>query len=1004
LAAEIKGTKETYIGGDPANTADKVYVVGETIYYVMTVENPATNDRVNYMTRIWDTMPDGTVIEFKDPLAPPLVLMPGEIATFLAQYTVKPGDVGLLVNTFEAEGYDNATPAPDNLRVLITKNALVIEPEISITKTVSHATSKVGDVVTYTITVTNTGTYDLENMVVMDAMLGGNITAEFAFGASLAPGASKIAVIPHTIMEADLTNGVLLNTVTVNAHALGYPAITVSDEDQAQVAIVNPNFTITKVADTPVSKTGDTINYTVTVTNTGDVNMEFVVTDSMVGQLFNGVINAGTNKVFNYPYVVKVGDYPGPLTNVVTAVGTLKWLNLDNVYTKTAEVDVRLVTPGVTITKTVNPVQAAIGGLVTYTIRVQNTGNWALENMVVTDTMFGNITAQFGFDATLAVGAWKEITIPYTIKAADYPGPLVNTATVHANPVGLPNDITDTDSATVTIIVNPNISITKTVSHSTSKVGDVVNYTITVTNTGDIALENMVVMDALLGGNITPAFGFGATLAPGAFKTAVIPYTILAADVVNGVVLNTVRVDANALALPAVTVWDEDSARVVMVNPNFTITKVADTPVSKTGDTINYTITVTNTGDVHMEFLVTDSMAGLLFDGIINAGAHKVFTYPYVVKIGDYPGPLNNIVTAVATLEWLDLDNVYTKTAEVGVRLVTPAIDITKTVNPVEAYIGDVVTYTIRVKNTGDYALQNMVVTDTMFGNITAQFGFGATLAVGEWKEITIPYTVLDTDYPGPIVNTATVHANPVGLPNDITDTDSATVTVLRNLCFGDETAWAYGGRYAKPNWDYVNNKFWGWTNGPLSEGDYIFDIYAGAGQNDLTKGTWVGELHVSYHGGTVTVTYKMLVDDFYLGETHLWVGSDVLPKVTRGKSTVYTNAPGQFPYSAGFELGEYQTEWTWTGTGFTGDIYVAAHSVVWMPVPCEEEQMTVAQTTTEATSDVSMPVQLPEIPPAGGRPENVDVGEPAGLGQVISQMAKEDPKSVSSMAPGRNK
>jgi uncharacterized repeat protein (TIGR01451 family) len=1265
LAAEIGGTKETYIGGDPANTGDKLYVVGETIYYVMTVENPDTNTRINTMTRIWDTLPDGTVIDFLDP-GETLVMMPGEVATFLAEYLVKPEDVGLLENTFEAEGFDNATPAPDSLRVLITKNALVVDPDISITKTVSHETSKVGDVVNYTITVTNTGDYPLENMVVTDALLGGDITTEFAFDASLAPGASKTAVIPHTILEADLTEGMLLNTVTVNAHALDYPAITVSDEDQATVAMVNPDFTITKVADTPVSKTGDTINYTVTVTNTGDVNMEFLVTDSLVGQLFDGVINAGDNRVFNYAYVVKIEDYPGPLTNTATAVATLGWLNLDNVYTKTADVDTRLVTPGIDITKTVNPVQAAIGeevtytirvtntgdyalenmavndtmfgnitaqfgfdatlavgawkeitipytilaadypgplvntadvyanpvglpnditdedsatltiiinpdisitkdvshttskvgdivtytivvtntgdialenmvvtdallggnitsefgfdatlapgasktavipytvlagdieddlllntarvdahalGLpavtvwdeddarvlmvnpdftitkvadtpvsktgdtinytvtvtntgdvnmeflvtdslvgqlfdgvinagdnrvfnyayvvkiedypgpltntatavatlgwlnldnvytktadvdtrlvtpgiditktvnpvqaaigeeVTYTIRVTNTGDYALENMAVNDTMFGNITAQFGFDATLAVGAWKEITIPYTILAADYPGPLVNTADVYANPVGLPNDITDEDSATLTIIINPDISITKDVSHTTSKVGDVVTYTIVVTNTGDIALENMVVTDALLGGNITSEFGFDATLAPGASKTAVIPYTVLAGDIENGALLNTARVDAHALGLPAVTVWDEDDARVAMVNPNFTITKVADTPVSKTGDTINYTVTVANTGDVDMEFLVTDSMHGVLFDGIIEAGMNKVFNYAHVVQAGDYPGPINNVVEAVATLEWLDLDNVYTKTAEVDVQLVTPAVTISKTVDPVEAYIGDTVTYTIRVTNTGDWALENMVVNDTMFGNITAQFGFDATLAVGAWKEITIPYTIQSTDYPGPRVNTADVYANPVGLPNAITDEDSAYVTVLLRMCYMDETAWAYGAQYANANWDYVNNRFWGWTNGPLTEGDYVFDIYAAAGQNDLSKGTLVGELLVSYHGGTVTVTYTMF-DENYLSEVHLWVGSTPLPEVKQGKKTSYTNAPGRFPYSgsAGFVPGSNQTEWTWTGTGFTGPIYVAAHSVVQIAYPCPDQ------------------------------------------------------------------
>ncbi len=159
--------------------------------------------------------------------------------------------------------------------------------------------------------------------------------------------------------------------------------------------------------------------------------------------------------------------------------------------------------------------------------------------------------------------------------------------------------------------------------------------------------------------------------------------------------------------------------------------------------------------------------------------------------------------------------------------------------------------------------------------------------------------------------------------------------------CYGSETAWAYGGEnYADPIWNHVRANNWGWTNGPLSEGSYEFEIYTGAGQNDIEKGTLVGTLYVDYEDGTVEVKYE-LDEGYYLGETHLWVGDDVLPEVRRGRNSVYTNAPGQFPYGEylGFDpedLSEGKTEWEWSGDGFEGDIYIAAHSVVWMEVECE--------------------------------------------------------------------
>ncbi len=171
----------------------------------------------------------------------------------------------------------------------------------------------------------------------------------------------------------------------------------------------------------------------------------------------------------------------------------------------------------------------------------------------------------------------------------------------------------------------------------------------------------------------------------------------------------------------------------------------------------------------------------------------------------------------------------------------------------------------------------------------------------------------------------------------DQTVTIEVTNEFEKEKCYGDETAWAYSEEYAKPNWNYVRGNNWGWTNGPLSVGTYEFPIYAGAGGNDIEKGTLVGTLYVVYDAGNVTVNYD-LDEGYYLSETHLWVGNDVLPAVRRG----YTNAPGQFPnnHYYGFEAGEtMETEWVWTGSGFEGEIWVAAHAVVWMEVECEETE-----------------------------------------------------------------
>lgn len=122
------------------------------------------------------------------------------------------------------------------------------------------------------------------------------------------------------------------------------------------------------------------------------------------------------------------------------------------------------------------------------------------------------------------------------------------------------------------------------------------------------------------------------------------------------------------------------------------------------------------------------------------------------------------------------------------------------------------------------------------------------------------------------------------------------------------ETVFAYGDQYAycfrefnKKTGQYnpggtANKNFsrWGWTN-ELEEGaTYNFDIWAGAGKSDLSKGTLVGDLMIEYYGDNATVTYNMF-SDYVLNETHLFIGETPIPLKNNGKPTL---APGQFPYS----------------------------------------------------------------------------------------------------------
>ncbi len=118
--------------------------------------------------------------------------------------------------------------------------------------------------------------------------------------------------------------------------------------------------------------------------------------------------------------------------------------------------------------------------------------------------------------------------------------------------------------------------------------------------------------------------------------------------------------------------------------------------------------------------------------------------------------------------------------------------------------------------------------------------------------------------------------------------------------------------------------KRWGWVIGPLQDShNESYDIYAGAGKCDTSKGTLVGTLTVSYDNGTVVVDYQAHPDWGFF-ETHLYVGNEKYPLKPNGSITV---APGQYGNSNSFPDGTSFD--SYTIDNLTGDIYIIAHSVV---------------------------------------------------------------------------
>ncbi len=84
----------------------------------------------------------------------------------------------------------------------------------------------------------------------------------------------------------------------------------------------------------------------------------------------------------------------------------------------------------------------------------------------------------------------------------------------------------------------------------------------------------------------------------------------------------------------------------------------------------------------------------------------------------------------------------------------------------------------------------------------------------------------------------------------------------------------------------------WGWSIYLPGTGTYTFPVYAGAGQCDINKGTYVGDVTVVYSAnGTVTFSYDF-EEGFSASETHFYAGKTTVARDKKGKPTV---APGQY-------------------------------------------------------------------------------------------------------------
>ncbi|MFM2389507.1 MAG: hypothetical protein RLZZ437_1062, partial [Pseudomonadota bacterium] len=669
-----------------------------------------------------------------DPLIPsgivcPASVAPGATAVCTGSYTTTQANLeaGQVANT----ATPRVTPAGSATPLTGTADTQTVPAvqtrSVSLDKTspvISAAQFQVGNTVTYSYLVTNTGNVALPGpLTVIDDRAG---TFQCQAG-GLARGASVTCTRNYVFTSADILAGSVTNVATARLGAVG--SGTTSNSDSVTIApVLNPAISVAKAASpTTAVDTSTAITYTFTVTNSGNTQILFPAQPVTISDA------RAPGAVCSQPATLNPGDSftctasttptqaevdAGSIVNRATASFPFTQGGETRTFTTpeaTATVTIPA-TPSVDVAKSGPANFTTVGSTVPYNFVVTNTGNVTLTSVVVTDPRIPALSCSF---ASLAPGGTGNCTANYTVTQADVDaGQIVNTASVTA---ATPGGASVSDTGTATVPINPanavrSMTLDKVASLQTYRAGQQISYNFRVSNTGTQTLTTVVVTDTNF-----PSFSCTIpTIAPGTTNTScVFNYTATQSDVDRGAIVN-----AAAAASPgATTATDSVTVSAVPRTASYEFTKLADGPFAAAGDEVAFTLRARNTGNTTLtNVTITDAFfdpdLSCVIPSLAPGAADSSCVATYTVTQSDVnAGRITNTAAIAVTAQpGLTAAGPATATAVVQGPAASPALNVTKTPSVTDFTLGQPVTFSFEVENTGNVTLNNVVLDDAALG------------------------------------------------------------------------------------------------------------------------------------------------------------------------------------------------------------------------------------------------------------------------------------------------
>ncbi len=696
-----------------------------------------------------------------------------------------PDNDAYVVREVQQTGWIQTTPNPEGIVITaMHPKAMDVDfgnqqlmPSLNIVKDASvpgGTANVVGEVISYTITVQNTGNQMLTGVTVSDPMISDLTLVADAASADgeLDVGETWSWTGTHVVTQADIdAGGNIVNVATADSNQTG------PDTDDASVTVEQtPALNIVKdaaVAGGTANAAGEVIDYTISVQNTGNQTLTGVtVADPFISNLTlvanaasaDGELDVGETWSYTASHVVTQAEIDAgtPIVNVATADSNQTGPDTDD-----ASVTVEQ-TPAIAVDKAIatitggngNTSADAAGDVLNYTITVSNPGNMTLTDVTVTDVLTGlNIVG-----ATLAPGQSQTYLTSYILTQQDLDsngggdGYIENTATADSAQT---SDVSDVEP--IQVLPRASLALNKVLVDITGgngnaiadAAGDVLEYTATVINQGTVTLTGVSVVDPTTGLNVT-----GVTLAPGESAVYSSSYTLTQADVNSngdgdGYHDNIAYADSDQTA----QLSDAESTpllRTIGLGVEKNVTSITGGNnngfADQAGEVFNYTINVFNAGTVTLtNVTVVDELTGLSENiASLTPGANQLYQTSYTLTQADLDnnGGGNGFIENSTTV---DSDQTLPTQDNETVQLIrTPALFLNKTFlnvtggngnNLVDA-VGDVLHYQIVVANPSNVTLTDVSVSEPLTGLSVN----GLTLAPGQIQNYLTSYTLTQAD------------------------------------------------------------------------------------------------------------------------------------------------------------------------------------------------------------------------------------------------------------------